>query len=54
MKVEENNYQGSDEEDADYSDEQCPPIDDKYKQLNDRLNSMEIQRAPGWILKIWV
>ena len=38
---------GSDEEDVDYAEEQYPPADDKYKQLEDRLNAMEIQRVPG-------
>ena len=35
------------EEEHDYSEEQYPPTDDKYKQLEDRLNAMEIQRVPG-------
>ena len=39
--------QGSDEEEANYSKEQYPLDDDKYKQLEDRLNTMEIQRVPG-------
>ena len=39
--------QGSDEEEANYSDEQYPLADDKYKQLEDSLNVMEIQRVPG-------
>ena len=30
----------------DYSEEQYPPVDDKYKKLEDRLNAMEIQRVP--------
>ena len=47
VKAEENNNQGSDEEEADYSDEQYPPADDKYKQLEDRLNAIEIQRVHG-------
>ena len=34
-------------EEVDYSQEQYPPADDKYKQLEDRLNAMEIQRVPG-------
>ena len=33
--------------DEDYSDEQYPPVDDRYKQLEDRLNSTEIQKVPG-------
>ena len=32
-----------DEVEADYSEEQYPPTDDKYKQLEDRLSAMEIQ-----------
>ena len=36
-----------DEEEEDYSDEQYPPGDEKYKQLEDRLNVMEIQRVYG-------
>ena len=43
----ENNNPGSEEDEADYSEEQYPPADDKYKQLEDRLNAMEIQRIPG-------
>ena len=35
------------EEEPHYSEEQYPPTDDKYKQLEDRLNAMEIQRVPG-------
>ena len=35
------------EEEEDYSEEQYPPADDKYKHLEDRLNAMEIQRVPG-------
>ena len=34
-------------EDEDYSDEQYPPTDDKYKQLEDRLKAVEIQKVPG-------
>ena len=44
---EEYNTPRSDEEEADYSEEQYPPADDKYKQLEDRLNTMEIQRVSG-------
>ena len=36
------------EEEPDYYEEQYPPADDKYKQLEDRLNAMEIQRVPGF------
>ena len=32
---------------TDYNDEQYPPAEDKYKQLEDRLSSMEIQNVPG-------
>ena len=32
---------GSDEEEADYAEEQYPLADDKYKQLEDRLNAMK-------------
>ena len=39
---EEDNNPGTDEEEADYVEEQYPPTDDKYKQLEDHLNSMEI------------
>ena len=38
----ENNNLGTDEEEVDYSEEQYPPADDKYKQLEDRLKYMEI------------
>ena len=33
--------------DTDYNDEQYPPTEDRYKQLEDRLSAMEIQRIPG-------
>ena len=33
--------------DTDYDDEQYPPTEDKYKQLEDRLSVMEVQRIPG-------
>ena len=42
---EDRNNQGF--EDKDYSNEQFPPIDDKYKQLEDRLKAMETQKVPG-------
>ena len=32
---------------TDYNDEQYPPAEDKYKQLEDRLSAMEIQHVPG-------
>ena len=34
--------------DTDYNDEQYPPIEDRYKQLEDRLSSTEVQRIP-WL-----
>ena len=30
-----------------YDEEQYPPAEDKYKQLEDRLNAMEVQKVPG-------
>ena len=33
--------------DTDYNDEQYPPNEDRYKQLEDRLSFMEVQRIPG-------
>ena len=33
--------------DTDYIYEQYPPTEDKYKQLEDRLSAMEVQRIPG-------
>ena len=35
------------EEEEDYSEEQYPLADDKYKHLEERLNAMEIQKVPG-------
>ena len=35
------------EEEEDYSKEQYPPADDKYKHLEERLSAMEIQKVPG-------
>ena len=32
---------------TDFNDEQYPPAKNRYKQLEDRLNAMEIQRVPG-------
>ena len=32
---------------TDYNDEQYPPVEDRYKQLEDRLNAMEIQQVLG-------
>ena len=33
--------------DTNYDDEQYPPNDEKYKMLEERLKSMEIQKVPG-------
>ena len=33
--------------DTDYDEEQYPPAEDRYKQLEDRLRAMEIQKIPG-------
>ena len=33
--------------DTDYDNEQYPPTKDRYKQLEDRLSAMEIQKIPG-------
>ena len=33
--------------DTDYNDEHYPPAEDRYKQLEDRLSAMEVQRIPG-------
>ena len=46
---EEDNSLEIDEVEADYSEEQYPPTDDKYKQLEDHLSAMEIQQIPTWI-----
>ena len=35
------------EEEEDYFEEQYPPVDDKYKHLEERLSAMEIQKVPG-------
>ena len=37
----------SDEEEEDYLNEQYPPADEKYKQIQDRLNAMENQKVLG-------
>ena len=39
--------ESEEEEEVDYSKEQYPPSNNKYKQLEDRLNAMEIQSVPG-------
>ena len=41
------NNLGSEEDEPDYFEEQYPPTDDKYEQLENQLNAMEIQRVPG-------
>ena len=46
-----NDPASAEEEEPNYSEEKYPPADDKYKQLKDRLNAMEIQRVPVWTLK---
>ena len=51
VKTEKSNHGSdkcSDEEEEDYLDEQYPPASDKYKLLEKRLKSMEIQKAPGF------
>ena len=40
--MEEKNNPRSEEDEHDYFEEQYPPADDKYKQLEDQLNAMEI------------
>ena len=48
VKAKENKNLGScQDSDEDYSIEQYPPADDRYKQLEDRLNVMEIQKVSG-------
>ena len=32
---------------TEYDEEQYPPAKDKYKQLEDRLNAIEVQKVPG-------
>ena len=32
---------------TDYNEEQYPPADERYKQLEERLSAMEIQKVPG-------
>ena len=39
-------YKAEEEEDEDYSEQQYAPADDKYKNLEERLAAMEIQRVP--------
>ena len=33
--------------DTDYDDEQYPPAEDRYKQLEDCLSAMKVQKIPG-------
>ena len=39
--------ESEEEEEEDYSEEQYPPADDKYKYLEERLSAMEIQKVLG-------
>ena len=39
--------EAEEEEEEGYSEQQYPPADDKYKNLEERLAAMEIQRVPG-------
>ena len=39
------------EEEEDYSEEQYPPADDKYKHLEEQLSAMEIQKVQAWTLR---
>ena len=41
----------SEEEEEDYSEEQYPTADDKYKHLEERLSAMEIQKCLDWTLR---
>src|ERR1051325_5251636 len=47
VKNNEGSRHGSENEDEDYVSEQYPPDDDKYKQLEDRLNAMENLKMSG-------
>ena len=38
--------EAEEEEEEDYSEQQYPPADDKYKNLKERLAVMEVQRVP--------
>ena len=35
------------DDESDYDEEQYPPADEKDKQLEDRLNAMEVRKVPG-------
>ena len=39
--------ESKEKEEEDYSEEQYPPADDKYKHLEERLSAMEIQKVSG-------
>ena len=39
--------ESEEEEEDDYSEEQYPPADEKYKQLEESLSAMEIQKVLG-------
>ena len=32
---------------SDFDEDQYPPAEDRYKQLEDRLSAMEVQKVPG-------
>ena len=44
-------FEAKEEEDEDYSAQQYPPADEKYKNLEERLTATEIQRVSGLTLK---
>ena len=46
IREEESSPKESDD-DSDYDEEQYPPTDEKYKQLEDHLNAMEVQKLRG-------
>ena len=35
------------ENETDFYEKQYPPAEDRYKQLEDRLSAMEVQKVPG-------
>ena len=39
--------------DTDYDDEQYPPAEDRYKQLEDRLSTGRFRRSMVWISENW-
>ena len=40
-------FEAEEEEEEDYFEQQYPQVDDKYKNLEERLAAIEIQRVPG-------